>query len=228
MVEVVSHRGAAALEPENTLPGFRRAVELGADWTECDVHLTADGHLVVIHDETVDRTTDGTGRVGEMTLEEIRALNAGNGARVPTPAEVLGVVRERIRLQVELKGEGVEAAALRAVQSQDMLGQVLFTSFHLERLQRVKEIEPTAEVAALFAEPPADAVGRALDAGAGSLHVLYRNLTWGLVEDAHEAGLQVGAWNPDAEPEWRAMLALGIDVLSTNRTDALLRMLGRL
>jgi len=228
MVQVVCHRGAAALEPENTLPGFRRAVELGADWTECDVHLTADGHLAVIHDETVDRTTDGTGRVGEMSLDEVRALDAGNGARVPTLAEVLNVVRGRIRLQVELKGEGVEEAALGAVQSEDMLRQVLFTSFHLERLQRIKQLEPAAQVAALFAKPPEDALRQALDAGAGSLHVLYKNLTWGLVQETHDDGLLVGAWNPDAEPEWRAMLALGVDVLSTNRPDGLLSMLGRL
>ncbi len=228
MVEVIAHRGAAALEPENTLRGFRRAVELGADWTECDVHLTADGRLVVIHDETVDRTTDGTGAVGEMPLEQVRALDAGGGERVPTLQEVLQLVRGRIRLQVELKGEGVEEAALRAVESADMLGQVLFTSFHPERIRRVKDLEPAAEVAALTSDPADDTVRQALNCGAGSLHVHYRKLTWGLVEQAHEAGLLVGAWNPDAEPQWRAMLALGVDVLGTNRPDALLRMLGRL
>lgn len=227
MVEVVGHRGAAGVEPENTLRGFRLAVELGADWTECDVHLTKDGRLVVMHDETVDRTTNGTGAVRDLTFKQIRALDAGQGERVPTLDEVLRVVRGKVRLEVELKGPEAEEAAVEAVKAAQMEREALFISFRLDWLCKVKRIDPTLEVAALFGEPPPDACRQAQAVGAGSVHFFYKNLTWGLVEEAHRLGLKAGAWNPDAEPEWRAMLALGVDFLSTNRPDALLAMLGR-
>ncbi|MCK4374153.1 MAG: glycerophosphodiester phosphodiesterase, partial [Candidatus Brocadiae bacterium] len=111
MVEVVGHRGAAGVEPENTLRGFRLAVELGADWTECDVHLTKDGRPVVMHDETVDRTTDGEGPVDSFSWAELRKLDAGGwfageyaGERVPGLEEVLEFARGKARLCVEIKG----------------------------------------------------------------------------------------------------------------------------
>ena len=227
MVEVVAHRGAAALAPENTLAGFRLAVELGADCTECDVHLTRDGRPVVIHDPTVDRTTDGTGAVAEMSFEEVRALDAGQGERVPTLGEVLDVVRGHLRLEVELKGEGVVQAAVDAVVCAGMAADVVFTGFELDRLCAVKAMDPALHTAALFYAPPRDSARWGAAIGAEAVHVNYRHLTLGMVELAHERGLRVGAWNPDDESGWRAMLALGTDVLCTNRPDALIEALRR-
>jgi glycerophosphoryl diester phosphodiesterase len=225
LIQVIAHRGAAAIEPENTLLGFRRAIELGADWTECDVHLTKDARLVVVHDDTVDRTTNGTGAVRELTFEEVRALDAGKGERVPTLEEVLATVKGKIRLQVELKGAGTEAPAVRTVKEINMEREVLFTSFHLEWLRKVKEMDPSLQVGALFDKPTERACREALHAGARSIHVFYKRLTWGLVEEAHRLGLHVSAWNPDSEPEWRAMMALGVDLIGTNRPDRLIAML---
>lgn len=227
MVQVIAHRGAAAIEPENTLLGFRHAIELGADWTECDVQLTKDARLVVLHDDTVDRTTNGTGAVGELAFEEVRALDAGKGERVPTFEEVLATVKGKIRLQVELKGVGTEAPAVQTVKERNMKREVLFTSFHLDWLGKVKEIDPSLQVGALFDKPTEQSCRQALHAGARSIHVLYKRLTWGLVEEAHSLGLQISAWNPDAEPEWRAMMALGVDLIGTNRPDRLIAMLRR-
>src|SRR5215212_9974873 len=99
---VVGHRGAAALEPENTLRGFRRGIELGCDYLECDVHLTRDGRLAVIHDDMVDRTTNGHGPVAGFSLEELRRLEAGQSECIPTLVEVLDTTRGHVRLLVEL------------------------------------------------------------------------------------------------------------------------------
>src|SRR6266511_3945699 len=110
---VVGHRGAAGLEPENTLRAFRRGIELGVDYVECDVHLTRDGHLAVIHDETVDRTTDGHGPVAGFSLEELRRLDAGQGERIPTLEEVLATTRGHVRLLIELKGARTEEATVQ-------------------------------------------------------------------------------------------------------------------
>src|ERR671930_261980 len=100
---VVGHRGCALLEPENTLRAFRRALELGCDYVETDVRFTRDGELILMHDETVDRTTSGS--VADLTFAELRALDAGQGEQVPTLAELLPLLRGRAQILCELKGE---------------------------------------------------------------------------------------------------------------------------
>ena len=121
MVVNVAHRGASGSYPENTLLAFRKAVEIGADEIELDLHSTKDGHLVVMHDGTVDRTTDGTGAIGEMALTEIKALDAGGvfggrfrGERVPTWEEVLDLVQGKVGLNVHLKEGAIRTATTRA------------------------------------------------------------------------------------------------------------------
>ena len=104
MVYVVGHRGAMALMPENTLKGFRYAIELGVDYVECDVHLSRDGQLVVMHDTTVDRTTNGHGAIRDLAFARLRSLDAGDGEQVPTLDEVLETVRHEVHLLIELKG----------------------------------------------------------------------------------------------------------------------------
>ncbi|MEA3408315.1 MAG: glycerophosphodiester phosphodiesterase family protein [Chloroflexota bacterium] len=221
MVYSVGHRGAAGIEPENTIRAFRRALEIGVDRAECDVHLTKDLRLVVIHDETVDRTTDGTGAIRDLMFEEIRSLDAGEGERVPTLAEVLEVMKNKAILLIELKGEGVEEQAVQTVKDMAMEDQVVFTSFHLDRIRRVKRLAPSLEVGAIFAEPPGDVCQRALDAGAASIGIYHGNLRQELVEEAHCCGLEVRAWNPDTVPEMRAMIDLGVDGVGSNRPDLL-------
>lgn len=222
MVYVVGHRGAAGVEPENTIRGFRYALELGVDYTECDVHLTKDDHLIVMHDSTVDRTTDGTGAVRDLTFAEVRSLDAGQGERVPTLAEVLEVVRDKAILLIELKGEGVEEQAVRSVRDMQMDDQVIFTSFHLDRIQEVKRRDPSLKVGAIFRQPPEDACQQALEVDASGIGVYHRSLCRELVGQAHRHGLDVRAWNPDTVPEMRAVIDLGVDGVSSNRPDLLI------
>jgi glycerophosphoryl diester phosphodiesterase len=223
----VGHRGAAALEPENTLRGFRRALELGVDFVECDVHRTRDGRLAVIHDETVDRTTNGSGPVASFTLEELQRLDAGAGERIPSLAEVLATVRGRCRILIELKGPDTEALAIEAVQDARMSADVIFTSFHLDRIRRIREIDPSLTTGAIFSQPPPDACAQATAAGATTMGVHYRNLTPILVQEAHDRRLVIRAWNPDTEPEIEAMVDLGVDGIGSNRPDLLLAVLRR-
>ena len=233
MIYVVGHRGVAGVEPENTIRGFRYALELGVDYTECDVHLTKDDQLIVMHDETVDRTTNGTGAIRDLTFAEIRSLDAGKGERVPTLTEVLEVVKDRAVLLIELKGEGVEEQAVRfaslarekepqTVREMQMEEQVAFTSFHLDRIRKVKRLDSSLKVGAIFGQPPADACQQALDAGASGIGIHYRNLRRELVEEAHRLGLDVRAWNPDTVPEMQTMIDLGVDGVSSNRPDLLI------
>ena len=123
-MKVMGHRGARHEAPENTLPSIARALEAGAEAIEVDVQPTRDGALVVIHDETLERTTDGAGRVDAHTLAELRALDAGDGAQVPTLAEVLELCRGRAELFVELKAPGCEARVVQAIQAADQVEEM--------------------------------------------------------------------------------------------------------
>jgi glycerophosphoryl diester phosphodiesterase len=222
MVYVVGHRGAAGVLPENTLKGFRYAIELGCAYMECDVHLTKDEHLIVMHDDKVDRTTNGSGLIRDFTFEAIRALDAGEGEQVPTLDEVLATLHGKpIRLLCELKGEGVEDAAVEAVLARGMEKQVVFTSFHPARIQRVKSRGSHLEIGAILSNPTDDDIPRAVDWGVSAVGVQYKNLRLRNVEQALNAGIQIRAWNPDTLREQKAMIGLGVSGVSTNRPDIL-------
>ncbi|MBM3213431.1 hypothetical protein FJZ36_00720 [Candidatus Poribacteria bacterium] len=222
MVYVVGHRGAAGVLPENTVPGFEYAIRLGCTYTECDVHLTRDDRLVVMHDATVNRTTNGSGAIRDLTFDEIRALDAGDGNQVPTLDEVLAVTQGRIRLLCELKGEGVEDAAVECVRTREMEGEVVFTSFALDRVERVRQMSDDLRIGAIISNPSDSDIARAVDIGASAVGVQYKNVRLGIVERALSAGLEIRAWNPDTLREQKAMIGLGVSGISTNRPDILL------
>jgi len=157
-----AHRGARRQAPENTLPAFERAVELGADGIELDVHLSADGVPVVIHDFDVDKTTDGTGAVAKKTLAELRELDAGAhfspqfaGTRIPTLMEVFEAVGNRVLINIELKSYGSSPQLAQAVIDQvgafNLIGRVLISSFSPFVLRQVRRLRPELPVGYLYA-----------------------------------------------------------------------------
>lgn len=227
MVYVVGHRGAAGLMPENTIKGFRHAIALGVDTVECDVHLSRDKHLMVIHDNTVDRTTNGRGAIRDLTMARLRSLDAGEGEQIPTLHEVLECVQHEVHLIIELKGMGVERAVVEAVKAHGMEEEVTFSSFALERLAMVRSLGAEYRVRAILPNPTDFELARAVDLKAVGIDVRYTNVCLRVVAAAQALGLDVLAWNPD---EWRtqqAMIALGVDGVSSNRPDILLEKMGR-
>ena len=227
MVYVVGHRGAAALVPENTVKGFEFAITLGVDYVECDVHLSRDRKLVVMHDTTVDRTTNGRGAIRDLTAARIRSLDAGQGERVPTLDEVLETVRNEAHLLIELKGIGVERATVEAVAAHGMVDDVTFSSFALERLAVVRALGKQYRVRAILPDPTELDLARAAEMKAVGVDVRYTNVCFRVVEAVHALGMDVLAWNPDSWREQQAMIALGVDGVSSNRPDILLEGLGR-
>ncbi len=159
----IAHRGASAVAPANTLAAFEKAAELGADGIEFDVHLSADGAPVVIHDFAVDATTDGSGRVAEMDLAQLKQLDAGSrfdpafaGERIPTLEEVLQTFGDRLLLNVELKStsprdDGLERAVLALVEQYELGSRVLLSSFNPFSLRRAKKLAPHVRVGLLYA-----------------------------------------------------------------------------
>ena len=216
------HRGAAKLEPENTLLSIQKAIDLGVDQIEIDVHLTRDQHLVVIHDTTVDRTTDGQGEISDFTLAEAKQLDAGKGERVPMLQEVMDIVRGKVILQIELKGPGTAEPVLQTVKQNSMENEVLLTSFVHDRLREARQLNPNLRLGALWAVPPPDACEQAIDMGAEAIHIQHLNIDPELVAKAHAHGLQIRAWNPDTVEEIQRAVDLGVDAIGSNRPDLLI------
>jgi glycerophosphoryl diester phosphodiesterase len=227
-IAVIGHRGARNLEPENTLRSFRRALELGVDYIECDVHRTRDEHLVLMHDDTLDRTTDGTGAVSELTFPQIRALDAGKGERVPTLQELLDLVGARVRLCVELKDPTALDLVLGLVADRGVADQVFLTSGDTALLERLHAREPHIRLEHIFGQPPPDAVARAVSAGASRVSCHFTKLTQAFVDECHGHGIEVIGWPPNTRQEQVLTAGYGVDLICSDRPDILIATLSEL
>jgi len=229
---IMGHRGAMGHAPENTLASFKLAVEMGVEAVELDTHLTSDGHLVVIHDESVDRTTNGTGEVASMTLAELQALDAGSkfdaafaGERIPTLEEVLNWAKGTVPVVIEVKfnrqAEAVVHACVALIDKLGMGEDVAFISFdHIVPLA-IKQARPTWTTGVLYVARVVDPAGLAGAARANGILPMWGLLTPDVVAQAHAAGLWVGTWAPNTEGELRHAVAMGADMIGTNYPDRL-------
>ena len=209
------HRGARGHEPENTVRSVRRALELGADGVEVDVHFV-DGQLVVIHDDTLNRTTNGRGRLTEKTFAYLRSLNAGSGEPIPTLVEIFDAVNRRALINVELKGQhtAVPVTALIAEYVNRRgwrYDDFLVSSFDHARIQEARQLRPEIRIGALISKTPRGLARFAEDLDAWSLHADKRCVTPKLVEDAHRRGLKVFVFTVNEPEEIVLMRSLGVD-----------------
>jgi len=225
MIEVTGHRGAAGLEPENTLRSIRKAIDLGVDSVEIDVRVTRDGYLVVIHDETVDRTTNGHGYVKDLTFNEIRRLDAGKGEKIPTLEEVLNLTKGKVVLQIELKAREATEPTVHLIERNNAERDVIIISFMHDLLRRVHDLNSALRTGAIFFDVQGDICQRAIDVHSEAIHVYYRNVNSELIENAHKRRLRVSVWSPDEIEDMREMINLGVDEICTNRPDILLNLL---
>lgn len=224
---VGGHRGNPAEHPENTLASFRSAIELGVDMIECDVHLSADGELVVVHDHTLDRTTDGTGLVVQHTLAELRRLDAGAGERMPVLSEVCDLARDRVGLCVEIKQipipyPGLEERLVACLDALGMLDQTAVISFHHGAVKRLKELEPRLAVGIIEGARPIDPAALMRSAGADIYSPHYGAMDPELVEQIHAAGGVVGVWTVDDAAAVAWCQACRPDSVFTNRPREIL------
>jgi glycerophosphoryl diester phosphodiesterase len=227
LIRIIGHRGAAGEAPENTLGGFRRALEVGAAGVELDVHLTKDGRLAVIHDETLERTTSGRGRVKDFTLAELQKLNAGQGEHIPALEEVVELIRGRGLLLVELKKPDAAPVMLRLCRDRRLFADVLVISFWHPAIKAIKAEEPRLQTGVLMVGCPVDPVGLAGAAQADALVLNYQYVNRELVAAAQGQGLQVIAWNIDAPETLKRYLDLNLDAICTNRPGEMVAYLRR-
>jgi glycerophosphoryl diester phosphodiesterase len=226
---IASHRGGGATAPENTLPAITAALAAGFDYVEVDVALTADGQPVLMHDASVDRTTDGHGKLSALTLAQVQALDAGSwfapayaGTRVPTFAEFLDVLAASgHRAIVELKGgwdaPAVEAAVAEVI-ARDLERRVAVSSFDARTLAMVGAASAVLPRLFILRQLPPDVVRAATDAGVRGLVIKRRALENRpeVVDELHAAGIRVVVYTLNSDTQWDAVTALGVDGIVTD------------
>jgi glycerophosphoryl diester phosphodiesterase len=210
----VGHRGVMAVEPENTLRSFRRAEQEGVDQVELDLHLSKDGALVVMHDASVERTTDGRGLIRDLTLEEIRGLDAGLGERVPVFEEALAAVGRPI--QAEIKDAAAARVLASVLRERGETGRVSVLSFHDEALAEIHTLLPEVATVLVASDLGPDIVPRAQAVGARLVSLDLTRISLDLVRRCHAAGIAVMAWTVNSPQDWALARALGLDGAATD------------
>jgi glycerophosphoryl diester phosphodiesterase len=252
----IAHRGGKDIVPENTLEGFREGLLAGADVAELEVHLTADGHLVAIHDDTVDRTTDGSGPVREMTLQEVKGLDAGyrftrdggktypyrgQGVAIPSLEEVYeGLPGVPINVEIKEDQPDIERALWQVIEQAEATDRTLAVSGKTSIIRRFREVSggrvatgSSATEIAVFELLRRLRLSRLLRPSYQALQVPegYRNIlrlvTPRFVRVAHQLGVRVDVWTVNTEPDMRRVLGYGVDGIMTDRPDILDRLLDR-
>ena len=236
---VIAHRGFSGAAPENTLAAVRAAIRIKADMVEIDVTLTADHHIVVIHDETLDRTTDGKGEVSRVTLAEIQRLDAGSwfgpsfaGEAVPTLDEVLVEIEGRILLNVEIKSEavprGVVTKVASAIRDHRMTDQVVVSSFSPSALEEMHSVAPDIRTAVLYNvkyHKGQDAVEIVTDLGASVFNIKRQRLTKKMRRRCFEHNIPVGIYTVNTPRRVRRLVKKGVNAIFTDHPDRLIEVL---
>ncbi|HOX31218.1 MAG TPA: glycerophosphodiester phosphodiesterase family protein [Spirochaetales bacterium] len=230
---VLGHRGADGYAPENTMVSFEKGLECGADLLELDIHLSADGEIVVMHDADVSRTTDGSGSIERKTLAEIKKLDAGakfgekfRGERVPTLRELLDWSRDKIPLVIEIKGDpfpavGIEEKLVAMLRDYGLVGESMAISFHHSSLVKIKKLEPALATGILCFGEFVDFVGAARAALADSVRPGWQYWSAEAVQAVSDAGLVPSTWNADDETVMGRMVPMGIASIGSNYPDRL-------
>jgi glycerophosphoryl diester phosphodiesterase len=237
---VIAHRGFSGAAPENTLIAFQKGIEAGSDMIELDVHLSRDGEIVVIHDETLDRTTNGKGLVVDHTLKELKKLDAGSsfgpqfaGERIPTLREVLELAKGRAQVNVEIKNPThgkypiaeLTEKVLQEVNQAGMMDRVIFSCFNPAALDWIKRREPRAWVAFLFHRPWNFLPDIPGSQGYSVLNLRNINLTREKVAEIKKAGKKINVYTVNTEEEMEQFIRWGVDGIITNHPDKLIKIL---
>jgi glycerophosphoryl diester phosphodiesterase len=225
----LGHRGASGSAPENTLAAFRLARALGADGVELDVQFSQDKQLIILHDNTLDRTTNGQGPADALTLAELKMLDAGGwfnpqfaGERIPTLQETFDLFKHTpFYLNIEIKSNGdadLAAAVVECAQRNNLEHQVIISSFDQTMIRRVRQLAPNLRIGFLYSKPEAL---QQLDFAPDALHPHWQLVNAAFMQEAHARRQQVNLWTVNETDDLRRMVALGVDAIITNYPERL-------
>ena len=234
----IAHRGASGsgLKPENTLSAFDEAIRIGVDIIEIDVRITGDGKLIVLHDPSLDRTTDFSGLVRDMSYDDISKADAGDGEKVPLLEDVLELARNRVQVLIELKSDYISENVLHAIHETGSQEQVIIQSFNPLNVERFKMMSPSIPAALLIGDLPTSTsrlrarrlVAQVLSTGSNILAVWHATITSSLIEEMRQRGISVWAWTVDDEIIVKDLSLMGIHGIVSNYPDRLNKVLNDL
>lgn len=222
----IGHRGACGYEPENTLRSFKKALDLNVDMVELDVHRCRSGELVVIHDNRVDRTTNGRGYVSEMKLVDLRSLDAGKGESIPILTEVLDLIGGRVAVNIELKGQGTARPVFEVIQhyvrdKNWSHGDFMVSSFNHYELLEFIELDSSVRIGALMEGIPLGYAEFAERLGAYAANVSLEFINRDFVDDIHRRGMKAFVYTVNEPEDIERMRSLGVDGVFSNYPDRL-------
>lgn len=215
----IGHRGAAGHAPENTLGSIQKAIAFGCDLVEVDVRRTKDGQLLLLHDERVDRTTNGKGAIAEMTLKDLRMLDAGGGQWIPTLEETLQTANGRVGLILELKAKGLAEEVCCIVHASGFTGPIIYASFLHDELQHIHQAERGVSTMVLFKRLPQDPVAAGTSLRATCVGLRFDKATKPLLKAFHKAGLVVFTYTVNKPSDIQRVRALGVDGIVSDFPD---------
>jgi glycerophosphoryl diester phosphodiesterase len=215
----IGHRGAAGHAPENTLAAIRAGLSLGVDFIELDIQSTRDRRLIVIHDHSVDRTTDGTGMVSDLTWKELQALDAGHGERIPSLEEALAAIDGQAGVMLEVKAAGLGPILYRAVRASSFAGPVVYASFLHAEIRAIHILDPQAKTLALMDCVPISGAAFARDAYATHVGLALDSSTPQFVATLHDAGLSVWVYTVNQPAPIAHAIAIGVDGIISDYPD---------
>ncbi len=220
---IIGHRGACGYEPENTLISFEKAISLGVDMVEFDVQKCKSGELVIIHDNTVNRTTNGKGKVENLTLEQLKSFDCGKGQKIPTLEEVLDLINRQVKVNIEIKGKGITKEVYKVINSYLIKGwsydDFIVSSFNHKDIYEMQKIDltiPRGVITSGFSLRYLKSLG-----GLKPYIVMhyYRSLTKRFLKTAHEEGVQVFVWTGNNKKVYEKLRKMGIDGVFSDYPD---------
>lgn len=224
---ILGHRGCA-YEPENTLRSVKKAVDLGADGVEFDVRRCKSGEIIIIHDNKVDRTTNGKGYVKDFDLKELKKLDAGRGEEIPTLEEMIDFIKEinyknkkQVKLIIELKEKDLEKDVAKIIEKDDFARSAIIISFYHQSIKNIKSLNKKISTGILFVGNPINIVDLAKGVSADFLFPKFDYAGKNLVDTAHKNNLKVFVWNIDDIENLKKMLKLKVDGIASNKPDVI-------
>lgn len=236
-VLIIAHRGASNIAPENTLKAFKKAIEFNADCIEFDVHQSKDGEIVIIHDGNTFRTTGHFGLIKNMTIEEIRKLDCGDGEIIPTLHELIKLAKGKIGLNCEIKVKGIAQKIIGIFREADLFESTIISSFNQKELLEIKKIEPRLKIASLnptrtgwilnwFSRKKM--IKTADENRFYAINPLYLVVNKKFIDKAHERNIKVFPWTVDSMTAIEKLIKMGVDGIITNNISSVVEVLNKL
>ena len=230
---IIGHKGASSIAPENTLKAFQKAIELKADYVEFDIHITKDGKIVIIHDSDTFNATGVKGLIEDMTLDQIKILDAGEGEKIPTIRELISIVQKKMGLLIEIKSINLLDKLIHILREENLISMSIVSSFILNELLKLKLLEPSLKVGLLLS---ADLVRpklikRKIEKIAKnnfySIHPPFTTINKEIVDFAHSYGLKVIVWTVNDREIMENLIELAVDGIITDDISLANEVLGR-